>query len=73
MSASEFGLKVQVGIGRDLRLPQYSSLQVCRVHAEVILQMYEDGYAVEEVISYVIQQAGDPDDLLATNKMAATF
>ena len=73
MNQNEFALKVQVGIGRDLRLPQYSSLQVCRDHVELVLQMFEDGYTPEEAIAAIKAQLGDVEDIKQEKKMAASF
>ncbi len=73
MNQNEFALKVQVGIGRDLRLPQFSSLQVCRDHVEIILQMYEDGYTPEQAIEVVKELAGEPDEIKNEKRLAASF
>lgn len=73
MTQNEYALKVQVGVGRDLRLPQYSSLQVCRDHAELVLQMFEDGYPYEQAIEEVKARAGDVDEIKNEKRMAASF
>jgi hypothetical protein len=73
MNQNEFALKVQVGIGRDLRLPQFSSLQVCRDHVETIIQMFEDGFTPEATIDWVKQQVGEPEAIRQEKQLAAAF
>jgi len=73
MNQNEFSLKVQVGLGRDLKLPQYSSLQLCREQADVVLQMYEDGYTPEETVKHIISGMGDVETVKSETRMAASF
>ena len=67
IDSERFGQEVVTGIGRDLHLPQGKALEVCRRHVEAIIQMYEDGFSVVEVIGFIstlIQKDTDHDEEL---------
>jgi len=53
IDSERFGQEVVTCIGRDLHLPQGKALEVCRRHVAAIIQMYEDGYSVIEVIDFL--------------------
>lgn len=73
MNQNEFALNVQVKLARDLKLPQYSSLQTCRDNVELIVQSFEDGFSPEETVSFVKQQLGDVELVKDEAKLAASF
>ena len=56
-----------------LLYPQYSSLQLCREQADVVLQMYEDGYTPEETVKHIISGMGDVETVKSETRMAASF
>ncbi len=54
MKKQQFASQVQAGIGRELLWPQQKSLYFCRRWADLILQMFEDGYSAEVTIKTVV-------------------
>ena len=48
-----FANGIQSALGRNHHLTQYQSLQLCRSHVDVIVQMYEDGFTQEQTLQYL--------------------
>lgn len=66
MNKEDFAMKVLIGLGRVLQIPQGLALQQCRKHVLLVHQMYEDGFThketLDELVTHVVKDLkNDPD------------
>ena len=66
MNKDDFAMKVLIGLGRILQIPQGLALQQCRNHVLLVHQMYEDGFSHQETLDELVSQVvkdlkNDPD------------
>ena len=54
MNKDDFAMKVLIGLGRILQIPQGLALQQCRNHVLLVHQMYEDGFSHQETLDELV-------------------